>query len=207
MRGEGRVGATSQASGILLAMPVEEPPDLDWIETSDHPVAREAYDVLGEVLAQMDLMRVPQVISPYPRDTDDLKLDFDYHDRMAAARWQVVEMLRTRRILRSATFVTERSEYGPGEPIEMRTEADEKVARSARKLLADRLYPSAAPAPAPTPASAVPSNLGQLFMEEGAKAAGSTGGKWAMRVIIGLLTLAGLGVALLIRMFATPAHR
>jgi len=200
---------------------VAEPPDLAWIETSDRRVAQEASDVLREVLAQHDLQRVPQVISPYPRGTDDLKLDFDYHDRMAEGRWQVVEMLRKRRILRGATFVRQRIDYGSGEPVEILIESDEKAVRSAQKLLADHLHPPAPPAaaaaaaaqgaaaPAPTAPRSLEaakdrSDLRRLFIEEGAKSAGSTGGKWVMSVVIALVVLVAIVIFRLL--FAAP-HR
>src|SRR5439155_23334523 len=97
---------------LPLAM-ADEPitPELDWIETCARDVAEEARDILSDVLREMDLVLDPQVISPYPRGTSDLKWSANYHEEMATIRTRVAEMLVKRHVLRSAQPFHERSPY------------------------------------------------------------------------------------------------
>ena len=154
------------------------PPDLGWIETCTRDVAEEARDILEDVLREMDLVHNPQLISPYPHSTDDLKWR-GYHDRQAAIRMDVAEMMVKRGVLQSAQPFHERGPYVTDHERQgLRVQADEATVRQAHGLLQDRLRGrprSAAPAPSaptahppasPPPRSSLPKTMQDALSQE-----------------------------------------
>jgi hypothetical protein len=174
----------------------DSPPDFAWIAACSPAVARESHDVLTAVLREWDLGRDRQTISPYPRDTDDMRdfdLSYDYHTEQAAKRWEVVGMLRDRRVLRSAHRTVRQSSYG-AEPGSLVIESDEQTVRRAAELLRERLSPRA-PAPPPQPTSEGHGDLRRLFVEEVVRGAGGEAGKRVTKAAWWVMVVAALGIA------------
>jgi hypothetical protein len=162
----------------------QAPPDFTWIETCDSEIAREARDILAEVLHEMDLMHDPQMISPYPRGTDDLKWR-GYHEGRAAVRGNVVEKLLKHRVLRSAEWPQHVSDHDLVGP---RIEADEATVREAHRRLQDRfgIRPALRPSPVPQRSSERP-RLIRWF----------TALNVVWQLLIGIATIVGTVVAII----------
>jgi hypothetical protein len=112
------------------ATAVAAEPDLAWLGDCDLKIAREARDILTEVKRKIDLDEDPQIISPYPRGTDDMNWGEGYFGPLAEQRWGIVSELVRRRILSDAVH---------SRPLQIRS--DHTTVVEALRLISERLSP------------------------------------------------------------------
>ena len=181
-------------------------PDFGWIGTCARNIVREARDILGDVMHEMELLASPIII----RSHAPTESGFLWDDQPIRYRERVANKLVTHRVLRAAQHFHKRSPYVSDREREgFLVEADEAVVRQAHGLLQDRLQgrprpaphvmPPESPAAAATPPLAISpteapkrERIPRAFREAFLKGAGEHAGTWVTRTLIGLLLLLAL---------------
>src|SRR5213594_2366134 len=164
--------------------------DPSWITACSREVAKDAQELLDEVIPQMDLLKRKILVSPYPPYALN-NWDHDLQEQYIEQRMDVATMLVLRGVLKSAKVVQTDDDDA------IAIQADRDTVVQTRDLLMKKLYGAtgATPTEAVSNAMAVerrPRSRKTLetFKEAFVKAAGTTAGKAVMTLVgAGLLTL------------------
>jgi hypothetical protein len=165
--------------------------DTSWIAASSREVAKDAQELLDEVIPQMDLLKRKILVSPYPPYAHH-NWDHDLREQYIEERMDVANMLMLRGVLKSAKVVQTDDDDA------IAIQADRDTVVQTRDLLMKKLYGAIGATPIEAVANAMMASERrprrrktlETFKEAFVKAAGTTAGEAVMAGVgAGILAL------------------